>query len=207
MDELALQADIDPLEFRLRNLTDERAVAVLEAAAEKAGWQDEWECNKSRGRGVALSQYKNKACYAAVIVELSVDQEDGQILLERAVIAADAGQIVNPDGLSNQLEGGFVHAASMTLTEEVDFDRKGITSDDWESYPILRFTVAPIIETVLLDRPGHPFLGAGEGVTGPTPAAIANAIFNTAGIRMRSIPFRPDRVIGALGEAQKDSVT
>jgi CO/xanthine dehydrogenase Mo-binding subunit len=207
MDELALQADIDPLEFRLRNLTDERAVAVLEAAAEKAGWQDEWECNKSRGRGVALSQYKNKACYAAVIVELSVDQEDGQILLERAVIAADAGQIVNPDGLSNQLEGGFVHAASMTLTEEVDFDRKGITSDDWESYPILRFTVAPIIETVLLDRPGHPFLGAGEGVTGPTPAAIANAIFNAAGIRMRSIPFRPDRVIGALGEAQKDSVT
>jgi CO/xanthine dehydrogenase Mo-binding subunit len=121
------------------------------------------------------------------------------------VIAADAGQIVNPDGLSNQLEGGFVQAASMTLTEEVEFDRNGITSDDWESYPILRFTDAPIIETILLDRPNLPFLGVGEGTFGPTPAAIANAIFDAAGIRMRTIPFRPDRVINALRMRGKSS--
>jgi CO/xanthine dehydrogenase Mo-binding subunit len=198
MDELAHQAKEDPLDFRLRNLSDKRAIAVLEAAAEKAGWRNNDARVDDRGLGLALAQYKNRACYAAVIVEVAVNRENGHIELIRAVIAADAGQIVNPDGLSNQLEGGFVQAASMTLIEEVGFDRSGITSDDWESYPILRFTVAPIIETVLLDRPGQPFRGAGEGATGPTPAAIANAIFNAVGIRMRTIPFRPDRVLSLL---------
>jgi CO/xanthine dehydrogenase Mo-binding subunit len=198
MDELAWQADIDPLEFRLRNLSDKRAIAVLEAAAEKVGWRKEGTRKDDHGRGLALAQYKNRACYAAVIVELAVNRENGGIELIRAVIAADAGQIVNPDGLSNQLEGGFVQAASMTLTEEVKFDRNGITSDDWESYPILRFTNAPRIETILLDRPNQPFLGVGEGTFGPTPAAIANATFDAAGIRMRTIPFRPDRVLNAL---------
>lgn len=198
MDELALQAEMDPLEFRLRNLTDNRAIEVLEAAADKLGWRDEWVRKNDHGRGIALAQYKNRACYAAVIVELSVDRKDGQISLERAVIAADAGQIVNPDGLSNQLEGGFIQAASMTLCEEVQFDRHGVTSDDWESYPILRFTNAPIIETVLIERPGMPFLGAGEATFGPTPAAIANAIFDAVGVRMRRMPFRPEHVVQAL---------
>jgi CO/xanthine dehydrogenase Mo-binding subunit len=198
MDELARQAEMDPLEFRLRNLTDNRAIEVLEAVAEKLGWGDEWVRKNDHGRGIALAQYKNRACYAAVIVELSVDRKDGQISLERAVIAADAGQIVNPDGLSNQLEGGFIQAASMTLCEEVQFDRHGVTSDDWESYPILRFTNAPLIETVLLDRPGMPFLGTGEGTFGPTPAAIANAIFDAVGVRMRKMPFRPENILQAL---------
>jgi CO/xanthine dehydrogenase Mo-binding subunit len=198
MDELARQAEMDPLEFRLRNLTDNRAIEVLEAVAEKLGWGDEWVRKNDHGRGIALAQYKNRACYAAVIVELSVDRKDGQISLERAVIAADAGQIVNPDGLSNQLEGGFIQAASMTLYEEVQFDRHGVTSDDWESYPILRFTNAPIIETVLIERPGMPFLGAGEATFGPTPAAIANAIFDAVGVRMRRMPFRPENILQAL---------
>ncbi len=200
MDELAFKAKSDPLEFRLRYLKDKRAIAVLEAAAGAAGWENLNAREVDHGHGIALARYKNRACYAAVVVELTVNRENGKIGLIRAVIAADAGQIVNPDGLSNQLEGGFVQACSMTLNEEVKFDLNGITSDDWDSYPILRFTNAPIIETILLDRPGKPFLGAGEGTAGPAPAAIANAIFDAVGIRMRTIPFRPDRVLSALRE-------
>ena len=147
---------------------------------------------------MAFAQYKNRQCYAAVIVDLHVDRNSGQIRLERAVIAADAGKIVNPDGLSNQLEGGFVQAASWTLNEEVRFDQGGITSRDWDSYPILRFPNSPKIETVLIDRPQMPFLGSGEAAIGPTPAAIANAVFDAIGVRLREIPFTPVRVRAAL---------
>ncbi len=199
MDELAQTAGMDPVAFRLQHLTDERAKAVIEAAATKAGWQPRLQsANTGRGRGIAFAQYKNIQCYAAVVVEVRVDGERGQIHLERAVIAADAGQVINPDGLSNQLEGGFVQAASWTLLEEVDFDTTGITSRDWESYPILRFTNAPVIETVLLNRPELPFLGSGEASQNPTPAAIANAVFDAMGIRLRQIPFTPERVREAL---------
>ena len=114
--------------------------------------------------------------------------------MERAVIAADAGQIVNPDGLSNQLEGGFVQSASWTLKERVDFDATGVTGQDWDSYPILRFPEVPQIETVLINRPDLPFLGSGEAAIGPTPAAIANAVFDAVGVRLREIPFTPERV-------------
>jgi nicotinate dehydrogenase subunit B len=132
------------------------------------------------------------------VVDVTVDLESGQIHLERAVIAADAGQVVNPDGLSNQLEGGFIQAASWTLLEEVLFDHNGITSRDWESYPILRFSGAPLIETVLLNRPELPFLGSGEATQNPTPAAIANAVFDAIGVRLRQIPFTPARVKAAM---------
>jgi CO/xanthine dehydrogenase Mo-binding subunit/aerobic-type carbon monoxide dehydrogenase small subunit (CoxS/CutS family) len=196
MDELAHAAGVDPLEFRLRHLADERARAVLLAATEKAGWSGEKA--PGRGRGLAFAQYKNRQTYAAVVVELTVAETSGEIQLERAVIAADAGQIINPDGLSNQLEGGFVQSASMTLYEQVSFDERGITSTDWESYPILPFPNAPRVETVLLNRPDRPHVGAGEASQGPTPAAIANAIFDAAGIRLREIPFRPERVKAAL---------
>ncbi len=199
VDELAQSAGVDPVAFRLRNLSDERAKAVIEAAATKAGWQPRVQpVGTGRGRGIAFAQYKNAQCYAAVVVELTVDQTSGQIHLERAVIAADAGQIINPDGLSNQLEGGFVQAASWTLLEEVGFDANGITSRDWESYPILRFTGAPVIETVLLNRPELPFLGSGEASQNPTPAAIANAVFDAVGVRLRQIPFTPERVRATL---------
>jgi len=199
MDELAHAAGIDPLEFRLRYLADEQARAVLLAAAGKAGWSAaEPLAGANRGRGLAFAQYKNRQTYAAVVVELSVDEAGGEIHLERAVIAADAGQIINPDGLSNQLEGGFVQSASMTLYEQVRFDEGGVTSTDWESYPILRFPNAPLIETVLLNRPEQPLVGAGEASQGPTPAAIGNALFQAAGIRLREIPFTPERVKAAL---------
>ena len=133
-------------------------------------------------------------------VDVLVDRDSGEIRLLRAVMAADAGQVVNPDGLSNQIEGGFVQAASWTLYEQVTFDRSGITSRDWDSYPILRFTNAPVIETVILNRPNFPFVGAGEATQNPTPAAIANAVYDAVGIRLREIPFTPERVKAALAE-------
>jgi CO/xanthine dehydrogenase Mo-binding subunit len=190
MDELALAAECDPVEFRLRHLEDERARAVLEAAAEKANWQPRTTpAGNGSGRGIAFAQYKNVQCYAAVIVELTVDRENNEIKLQHAIIAADAGQIVNPDGLSNQLEGGFFQSASWTLAEQVTFNQKGITSQDWDTYPTLRFSGAPVIEVVLLNRPDQPFLGSGEATQGPTPAAIANAVFDATGLRLRHLPL------------------
>jgi CO/xanthine dehydrogenase Mo-binding subunit len=195
IDELAHAAGADPVEFRLRYLKAARARAVVEAAAEKAGARP---AGHGRGRGIAFAQYKNRQSYVAVVVELSVNRDSGHIGLERVVVAVDAGQIVNPDGLSNQLEGAVTQAASWTLREQVAFDRQAVISIDWHSYPILRFREAPTIETVLLNRPGKPYLGVGEGANGPVPAAIANAVFDAAGIRLRRIPFTPDRVRAAF---------
>ncbi len=192
MDEVAHAAGVDPVEFRLRYLQDERARAVVQAAVERAGPR-----RKGLGRGVGFARYKNRQGYVAVAVDLSVRTDSGHIRLERAVVAADVGQIVNPDSLSSQLEGAFFQAASWTLSEQVTFDAQGVISVDWLSYPVLRFRDAPRVETVLLNRPGQPFLGIGEGAQGPIPAAIANAIFDTAGIRLRQIPFTPERVRAA----------
>jgi CO/xanthine dehydrogenase Mo-binding subunit len=195
MDELAQSAGVDPVAFRLRHLADKRARAVIEAAAEKASWQPgSQRPGEGRGQGLAFAQYKNRQTYAAVVVDLHVNADRGTIRLERVVIAADAGQIINPDGLSNQLEGGFVQSASLTLMEQVLWDQEGILSHDWDSYPILRFPEAPVIEVVLLDRPHQPTIGAGEAIIGPTPAAIANAVFAAVGVRLRQIPFTPARV-------------
>lgn len=195
MDELAVAAGRDPLDFRLRHLRDARARAVLLAAAEKARWSAR---NQNRGEGqgwgMALAQYKNLQAYCAVIVNLQVERGTGDIRFRRVIIACDAGQVVNPDGLSNQLEGGFAQAASWTLYEAVQFDETGIASLDWESYPIMRFDRAPVIETLILDRPDQPILGAGEAAQNPTPAAIANAIYEAVGIRLREIPFSPDKL-------------
>jgi nicotinate dehydrogenase subunit B len=198
MDELAQGARIDPVEFRLRHLEDERARAVIQACARKAGWSSGKSLEADHGRGIGFAQYKNRQCYAAVIVELRVDRESGAIKLERAIIAADAGQIINPDGLSNQLEGGFVQSASWTLKEQVDFDQHGVKARDWDSYPILRFPEIPKIEVVLINHPELPTLGSGEASQGPTSAAIANAIFKAVGVRLREIPFTAERVKEAL---------
>jgi CO/xanthine dehydrogenase Mo-binding subunit/aerobic-type carbon monoxide dehydrogenase small subunit (CoxS/CutS family) len=197
MDEVAHAARVDPVEFRLRSLEDERARAVVEAAADKANWGA--PTAEGQGRGMAFARYKNSAAYCAVVVEVSVDIESGEIKLARAVIAGESGQVVNPDGLSNQLEGGFIQAASMTLKEQVNYNAEGIVSVDWETYPILTFSEAPRIETLILNRPGAPFLGSGEASQGPTPAAIANAVYDAVGVRLRDIPFTPERVRGVLG--------
>jgi len=199
MDELAHTVGADPVEFRLRHLADKRARAVIEAVAEKADWRPgKRSQGGDRGRGIAFGQYKNRQCYVAVIVDLSVNRASGQIRLERAIIAADAGQIVNPDGLSSQFEGGFLQGASWTLKEQVSWDQYGVINTDWYTYPIMRFPDAPEIEIVLLNRPGQPFLGSGEAAPMPAGAAIANAIFDAVGIRLRQIPFTPERVEAAL---------
>ena len=199
MDELAIAAGADPLEFRQRHLNEARARAVLLAAAEKANWRSRNEDRKKgQGWGLALAQYKNLQCYCAIVVNLEVDRGSGDVRFRRVIIAADAGQVVNPDGLSNQLEGGFVQAASWTLFESVQFDVEGVTSLDWESYPIMTFESAPVIETVILNRPDQPMLGAGEASQNPTPAAIANAIYDAAGIRLREIPFTREKIRAQL---------
>jgi nicotinate dehydrogenase subunit B len=189
MDELAHASGIDPVEFRLQNLVDKRARDVIQAAVERAG-----VLPGGMGRGTAFARYKNRQSYVAVVADLSVDRESGRIQLKRAVLATDVGQVVNPDSLSCQLEGAFIQAASWTLKEQVSYDPRGITSIDWQTYPILRFPDVPEIETVILNRPGRPYLGVGEGAGGPVPAAIANAIFDATGVRLRKIPFTPERI-------------
>ena len=188
MDELAEAAGAEALEFRLRHLEDQRARAGLEAMAERL---NAVPLPAGHGRGIAVAQYTNAKCYAAVGIDLSVG-DDARIKLHRAVVAGDAGQVVDPDGLTAQLEGGLLQAASWTLYEEVTFDRDGITSRDWDGYPILRFTNVPAIETILIDRPNAPFLGAGEASCGPTAGAIANAVKQATGLRLRRLPFTPD---------------
>ena len=203
LDELALSANTDPLEFRLRHLRDERARAVLLAAADRANWSSRHQsAADGTGWGIALAQYKNLQCYCALIVRLRVHRVSGKVQFERVVIAADAGSVVNPDGLSNQLEGGFVQAASWTLFEEIKFDARGITSVDWETYPILSFPSAPKIETLILNRPELPMLGAGEAAQNPTPAAIANAIYDAVGLRLRDIPFTPDMIKNQMAQTR-----
>ena len=200
MDELALAVATDPIKFRLRHLHDPRARDVIQLAAEKFGWITAAKPTKGSGRGFAFARYKNLAAYTAVAVELEVKRETGQIRLLRFVAANDSGEIVNPDGVRNQIEGGIVQSASWTLREAVAFDEIRISSRDWSTYPILRFTDLPErVEVHLIDRPGQPFLGTGEAAQGPTAAAIANAIANATGARIRELPLTPRRVKAAMG--------
>jgi len=198
MDELAAAAGADPLEFRLRHLSDPRAKAVLEAAAKAADWRAGAAPTGTRGRGIGFAHYKNHACYVAVVAEVEVDRATGAVRVLKATCAADAGQIVNPDGLKNQMEGGIVQSTSWTLKEQVTFDRERITSRDWQSYPILTFAEVPEVEVMLIDRPGEPWLGAGEAASGPTAAAIANAVAHATGARIRDLPLSPERVKAGL---------
>lgn len=192
MDELAHKAGVDPVAFRLRHLRNDRARAVIEAAAKAFGWDR--KLPEGRGRGIGFSQYKNSASYLAVCAEVDVQMPDAEIRLKRLVAAVDAGQVINPDGLRNQIEGGMIQSASQTLLEQVTFDRRRVTSRDWNTYPILRFDQAPLTEVVVLDRPELPPLGAGEAAAGPTAAAIANAVFNATGRRVRDLPLTSDRI-------------
>ena len=194
MDELAAQAAIDPVEFRLRYLADARARAVVELAAERAGWKH-WKGGEGRGHGIGFARYKGTGAYCAVIAEIDVEVD---VRVRRLVIAVDAGLVVNPDGLANQIEGGAVQATSWTLKEAVRFDRTRVASDAWETYPILRASESPAVEVHVIPRPEHAAAGAGEAAQGPATAAIANALFDALGVRVRDLPLTADRIRAAM---------
>ena len=199
MDEVAAVAKIDPVELRLRYLDDPRARDVVNAAATRFGWSA-YTRTRGKGRGFAFARYKNLAAYFALAVEVEVERDTGRARVTRAVSAVDSGQAVNPDGIRNQIEGGIVQSMSWTLYEAVGFDAKRITSSDWGSYPIARFTEMPdTVEVQVIDRAGAPFLGTGEAAQGPTAAAIANALFDATGVRLRELPFTRDRIRAAAG--------
>jgi CO/xanthine dehydrogenase Mo-binding subunit len=200
VDELAAAAAADPVEFRLRHLDDARARDVIIAAAQQFGWRNGERLPRHRGRGFAFARYKNLGAYAALAIEVDVEHESGRVRLLRAVAATDSGEAVNPDGIRNQIEGGIIQSASWTLFEAVSFDRARVTSRDWASYPIMRFASVPErIDVHVIDRPGQPFLGTGEAAQGPAAAAIANAIADATGARLRDLPLTPERVKRAIG--------
>jgi nicotinate dehydrogenase subunit B len=170
---------------------------VLDKAAESFGWST-WRRGPNRGRGIGFARYKNLAAYTAIALEVEVDRQSGRIKLLRAVAANDSGDMVNPDGVANQIEGGLIQSLSWSLKEAVRFDRTGVKSDDWSAYPILTFSEIPPVEVHLINRPGTPFLGTGEAAQGPTAAALANAVFDATGVRFRELPLTPARVKAGL---------
>jgi nicotinate dehydrogenase subunit B len=194
MDELAFAAGRDPLEYRLAHLADPRGRAVLEAAARRAGWAQR-EAVESRGRGIAYARYKNTSAYCAVVAEVDATSE---VRVRRLTVAVDAGLVINPDGAENQIEGGAIQATSWALKERVRFDDRTVTSDTWESYPILTFSEVPAVDVELMPDDANPSLGVGETAQGPTVAAIANAIHDAIGVRVRSLPFTPDQIVAAI---------
>ena len=199
MDELAAAAKQDPVAFRLAHLGEPRAKSVIETVAKMAGWKAGEKGDGTRGRGIGFAKYKTLATYVAVVAEVEIDRKTGQIRVPRAFAAADAGQIINPDGLKNQIEGGMIQSTSWTLHEAVRFDRNSITSRDWSGYPILTMPEVPDVEVTLIDRPDEKSLGAGEASQGPMAAAIANAFANATGRRLRDLPLSPERVQAAFG--------
>jgi CO/xanthine dehydrogenase Mo-binding subunit len=199
MDELAQEAGSDPVEFRLKHLADARARAVVAAAAERFDWSRAQRLAPERGRGFGFARYKNLACYCAVAMEVEVARDTGRARVIRVVAAVDSGQVANPDGLSNQIEGGIIQSISWTLYERVTFDETRITSIDWSTYPILRFNAVPdSIDVHIIDQPGQPFLGSGEAAHGPAAAALGNAIANATGRRLRDLPLTRERIKAAL---------
>jgi nicotinate dehydrogenase subunit B len=199
MDELAGLAGADPVEFRLKHLDDPRGRDVIEKAARGFGWEKHQMQPQDRGFGFAFARYKNLAAYCAIASEVEVNRETGRARLVRAVAAVDSGQVVNPDGLINQIEGAIVQSMSWTLYESVTFDDTRITSIDWQTYPILRFDAVPDrIDVHVINRPGQPFLGSGETGQGPAAASIANAIANATGKRLRNLPLTRKRIKDAI---------
>lgn len=199
MDELAAAAKADPIEFRMRHLDDPRQRDVVRLAAQRFGWQPDAPKKANHGVGFAMAQYKNLMAYFAIAVEISVTPETGEVQIERVVATVDCGQIVNPDGVRNQIEGGILQSASWSLFEQTTFDTRHITSFDWSGYPIMRFSAVPKkVEVYLIDRPGMPFLGVGEAAQGPTAAVLANAIANATGKRLRDLPLAGANLKAAL---------
>jgi CO/xanthine dehydrogenase Mo-binding subunit len=198
MDELADAAGADPVEFRLRHLSDPRARRVIETAARLAGWQFKAERGKGRAAGLGFARYKNTAAYVAVIANVEVGED---VRVSKVVGAVDAGLVINPDGVINQIEGGIVQSISWTLKEQVVFDGGRVTTRTWEEYPILRFDEVPELEVELIERPDCPPLGVGEAAQGPAAAAVANAVARALDFRIRDLPITRERIVAASAAA------
>jgi CO/xanthine dehydrogenase Mo-binding subunit len=203
LNEIAADLGTDPVEFRLRYLTaDPRATDVLKAVANKTQWQKRSSSSASSsgttatGKGIALT--RRSGGYAAAVADVEVNKSTGKVAVQRITLAHDCGLIVNPDGVKNQVEGNIIQGVSRALLEEVSFDASGVTSLDWSSYPILKFPEVPNLDVVLINRQEVSPLGAGELATVPVPAAIANAIFDATGVRLREVPFTPKRILAGL---------
>jgi nicotinate dehydrogenase subunit B len=206
IDEIAADLRVDPVQFRLRYLSNnQRAIDALIAATKQARWQERPSPapastgSKARGRGVAISNRANTICGA--VAEVEVDKATGNVTVKRFTISHDCGLIINPDGLKNQIEGNIIQGVSRALMEEVKFDSSGIKTLDWKSYPVIRFPDVPEIEIVLINRPEMPALGGGEPSSAPIAAAIANAIFDAVNVRLHEVPFTPERVLVGLKKA------
>jgi len=204
VDELAAKATTDPLAFRLRDLADPRGVEVLRRMAQLAGWQARpspaatGRGKTASGRGMAYIHYKNSETYVAIAMEVEVDRSSGEIAVRRVCCAHDCGLMINPDAVRAQVEGNILQTLSRTLYEETTFDRSRVTSVDWGSYRLLRFPQVPRLEIALIDRPELPPVGAGEAASSPVPAALANAVFDATGVRLRSVPFSSDKLKSLL---------
>jgi CO/xanthine dehydrogenase Mo-binding subunit len=206
MDELAASVRADPVDYRLRHLSDPRLSGVVKAAAKAAGWQtrpspkpDARKTGVASGRGIACVQYEGDNGYCAIVAEVDVNQDTGLVIVRRMTIANDCGPISNPDGLKNQLEGGALQGVSRALLEEVVWDAQKVTSVDWRTYrPLYLGADVPDIQIVLIDQPDAHATGAGETAVTVATGAIANAIFDATGGRVRQVPFTPERVRAAL---------
>lgn len=200
MDELALQAGVDPLAFRKRHLEDPRALAVLDTVVQRSAW---WGQRKQEpegiGHGLAWARYKNTGAWCAVIARVQVDEQVRVLNLDLAV---DVGMVVDLDGVINQIEGGAVQSVSWTTKEQVTFDRESITSNEWLTYPVLRFSEVPEVRVHVIDRPEEPPVGAGEAAQGPVAAALANAVYDALGVRVRELPLSPDTLLRAVHAAE-----
>src|SRR5579885_10330 len=204
MDELAAATNTDPLEFRRKYLDDKRGLELLERLAALAKWEKRPSPQKAaggsvaKGRGISYVKYELVRTYIGAVAEVEVDRASGVIRVPRFYVVHDCGQIINPDGLKNQIEGSVMQTVSRTLIEELKFDRSMVTSLDWASYPILKFPQAPEIVIELIDRPNEKPWGAGEPAAAVIPSAISNAVFDATGVRLRSIPYTPAKVKAAM---------
>lgn len=210
IDELAFAAKADPAEYRMRVLKDPRALAVIRQVMERSKWQTRVGPNTQaasgdivRGRGISYLRYNNAITYVAAVAEVAVNKRTGEITVERVSVAHDCGQVINPDGTRNQVEGGVIQTVSRTLMEQVTWNADSVLSRDWATYPILRHDQVPKVAVDLIDRPGEPSWGAGEPTACSIPAAIGNAVFDATGARLRKVPFTPDQVLAALAAPAK----
>jgi nicotinate dehydrogenase subunit B len=220
IDELALEAGVDPIQYRLRYLKDKRAIDLVNAVAERAGWkprpvrqEPEAEGDVVRGRGFAYALYLHSkfpgygAAWSAWIADVAVNKATGDVSVTRVVAGQDSGLMINPDGVRHQIQGNVIQSTSRALMEEVSFDRTFVTSREWGAYPIIKFPDLPKIDVLMVPRQDQPPLGVGESASVPSAAAIANAIFDATGVRFREPPFTPERILAGLRGEQSSAQT